>query len=158
MLKRLLPLLLLGVLPACTQLRQNPNAAKQQQYQQLATQAHPGMTRQQLYAILPPLHAPQAEVPRPHTVVGILTLYNPQKEAYALDQNFEVVADFQLADTTGLDAYYEKKAATNQSTSIDSLFPVIVKSQQNPADKLARSPSVRRIGTGMVFSSKDYTR
>lgn len=147
MLMRLLPLLLLGVLPACTQLRQNPNAAKQQQYQQLATQAHPGMTRQQLYTLLPPLHTPTAQLPQPHTVVGVLTLYTPQQESYALDQNFEVAAEFQLADTQGLDAYYEKKSATNQPQPVNPA-PVTVKSQQNPADKLARSPSIRRIGAG----------
>lgn len=147
MLIRLLPILLLGVLPACSQIRQNPHAATQQRYHQLATQAHPGMTRQQLYKLLPPLHAPTAQLPNPYAVVGVLTLYTPQQESYALDQNFEVAAEFQLADTHGLDAYYEKKSATNQPQPVNPA-PVTVKSQQNPADKLVRSPSIRRIGTG----------
>ena len=83
------------VVGGCATRPVDPLVARRQAYERILKNIQPGMTRRQLYALLPPQRTPEVETqpgfPSPGTQF--------HREWYPLDRDFCVMADYHLANS-----------------------------------------------------------
>jgi hypothetical protein len=104
-------------LAGCATTPTDPLVARQNAYERLASFIEPGMTRRQLYALLPPQRpAMTVAVPDPgfSSIPALLRPQAFQTETYPLDQNLDVQVEYLLANSA---------LSKTWSFSSDSLIP-----------------------------------
>ena len=156
-----LSLVALSVLPACATRARTPLAARHRAYERLLSFVEPGMTRRQLYALLPPSCTPSAQHPSLSSFIGIAQ-YSPHTEQHPLDRDFSLRVQYRLARHSD----YPPSSFTHShhhNVSIDDLLFVhanqkSILSRQNPDDELVRRPTL--LGGGfratIYFDHADY--
>jgi hypothetical protein len=139
----------LWVLSGCATNARNPLAARRQAYKRLLSFIEPGMTRRQLYALLPPCRTPEAKPPAFWGTVGI-TQYTSHAEKHPLDRNFFLHVQYRLANLKEypLPAFAPGRRHNPSINAllfgkVDSIGPFgskYVASRENPDDELVCRP------------------
>ena len=151
----------------------DPVKLRQKSYEKLASMIQPGMTRRQLYALLPPMEVPRAS-PSGESIGPPLNWYFRHKEEHGLDRDFMLDVEYKLASHRELRLYENDMKA--RSKQIDEAmvsmkrrlkdgykqffgrgFLIInVASRQNMDDEIVKTPELvgptgrRRSSTQMV--------
>ena len=148
---RLLALLLtaLCVLPSCASSPRNPLAARQRAYARLASFLKPGMTRRQLYALLPPQRTPTYTVSASPLAPGISFFPSPfdyRVETHPLDPDFYLSVSYLLAHPDSAPVVHRPiTSKTIDRFLFGPAFPTnTLRSKQDMDDRLFFSPSVAR--------------
>lgn len=130
------------VLSGCASSRSDPRGVRRNGYCRISSHLTSGMTRRQLYALLPPAETPRAEPAALFSLDGASVTYFPHTERYRIDREFEVIAQFRLATARDYQSY--QRLATRNYSSIDAMTKPIpqVASVQNMDDELLSSPEV----------------
>ena len=74
----------------------DPLAAQRKVYEERLKKIEPGMTRRQLYALLPPCRTPTADPPVLRQIVS-LPMFTLLTEEHPLDENFTLHVEYRLA-------------------------------------------------------------
>lgn len=120
----LLPLLaLLLMMGGCaspllkTPREEDTRPARRRAYERLLQCIEPGMTRRQLYALLPPRRIPQ--VSRPMIAIGGIYTFSFPREEYPLDRDFSLVVEFRLASDRDIARYLSLQHKSPSSQNMD---------------------------------------
>jgi hypothetical protein len=115
----------------CLTSSHSPLAARRHAYERLLGFIEPGMTRKQLYALLPPRLTPSATSP---TMLGIggVYIYALHTEKHPLDRDFSLYVEYRLANPREYPS-----ALSPAPTSTKRML-----SKQNPDDELATRPTL----------------
>ena len=133
----------------CASKSSDPLAARRKAYQRLASFLEPGMTRRQLYALLPPAKRPMAQ-----SCISTSGAFPPacmmDREWYPLDQNLTLQVSYRLANPREYPVTSSSKFPAHPTPKeIDALlFPRLVPSRENPNDVLLERPHVFVPATG----------
>lgn len=120
----------------------DPLAARKRAYKRLLSFIEPGMTRRQLYALLPPRRTSIVVQP------GMFTLPpSPPSERHELDPYFSLIVRYQLANPREYPAFrfdVLKGKSLISNEAIEGLLfgppPKPVKSRENPNDQIVDRP------------------
>lgn len=137
----------------------DPVVLRQKSYEKLAALIQPGMTRRQLYALLPPKEVPRASPPG-ESIGPPLNLYFRHREEHMLDRDFQLAVEYKLASHRELRLYkndmnarmkninavmssLKRKLKDNYDQFFGRGFLIInVASRQNMDDEIVKSPQV----------------
>jgi hypothetical protein len=152
------------VLTGCATRPRDPLTIRQQAYERLASFLEPGMTRRQLYALLPPQRPARTNVPGPGIFMfGLPGPAGYQSEHYPLDPDFQLNVELVLAKSPAASAswsFLPVHASANrsgplriQASAIDfSLDPAVSASLKRPSRTSAKTQR-----TGNVCISANAT-
>jgi hypothetical protein len=144
---RIFIIALAALLPSCALTpERREQVARQKHYEQLLARVKPGMTRRQLYAILPPIGVPIATPPQCSAIIGFAH-FTPLMETHLLDADFSLRTQFRVAKVseypsawpTSMDAFLARGTST-------------MPSRQNPRDELLARPSLAGPGIKTVVN------
>ena len=159
-----------GLLNGCAS-QPDPVLARKKAYERLLSFIEPGMTRRQLYALLPPRRTPVAYPSRTLTVSSMQSadVFLHYTEEYELDREFSLFVQYRLADPAEYPSPRIKISNLEYppgSNAIDELlfgsWAKPIKSVQNPDDVIASRPTLmhpRRQGatTGTTSDRRERT-
>jgi hypothetical protein len=114
-------------------------------YQRLLRYIEPGMTRRQLYALLPPARTPLAVPPQFAAVIGTVC-YTPQTEQHPLDDKFSLSVEYRPADVRAFPKFRLTPKWIDEFLFPKSPPPKPRPSRQNLDDELAARPVLRGPG------------
>ena len=139
----------LCVLPSCASSQRNPLAARQRAYQRLISLLEPGMTRRQLYALLPPQRAPSYTVSTSPFPAGSHFLPGPNgyySEIHPLDPEFHLTVSYLLAhpDSPPVVRHSITQKAIDRLLFGPSFPTKTIRSKQNMEDRLFSRPRITR--------------
>lgn len=157
----------------------DPVALRRESYEKLVALIQPGMTRRQLYALLPPKEVPRASPP---IAFGgsPMNWYFHHKEEHMLDRDFRLDVEYKLASHRELRLYendmkarrkeldeaivlLKRRLKDNYDQFFGRVFLIInVASRQNMDDEIAKSPQVvgpkgRQGGSTQLVKRKEIT-
>jgi hypothetical protein len=81
----------------CATQSPHPISARRRAYERLLSFIEPGMTRRQIYALLPPRRTPSALPPSVFAVAGI-PIYAHHSELHSLDADFSLFVQYRVAN------------------------------------------------------------
>lgn len=134
----------------------DPLASRERAYERLLSFIEPGMTRRQLYALLPPRRTPVAHWSGPITMSGVygggLGLDLTYSERHELDRQFFLLVQYRLADPREfprLRVDIPKPGTAISGNAIDALLfgswsEKRIKSAQNLDDEVVSRPDLLR--------------
>ena len=138
-------LLTFWMLSGCTASKRDPLSARRRSYEKLLTFIEPGMTRRQLYALVPPRKTPTATPPSLSTVIGV-AMFSPHTEQHELDHDFSLRVQYRLARISEypMRSFPQNiRTISGASASVSGVFPDCSRpSRENPDDELIRRPTL----------------
>ncbi len=147
-----------ALLAGCASPQLSPQAKRRKAYEGLLTFIEPGMTRRQLYALLPP-RRPPTMVPSIFFIIGSIDRSPHLQEEHSLDPEFSLLVEYQDHRPRKAVSAQPSKAAYTGAISpnaIDALLfgmlpPVKTgRSKENPDDLLYSRPRLRGPAAGVA--------
>jgi hypothetical protein len=138
---------LAAILPGCALTpERREQVTRQRHYQQLLAKVKPGMTRRQLYSILPPKSVPVATPLHCWAIISLPQFW-PLRETHPLDADFSLETQYRVAK---MSEYPSPWAGSTRPFALrgTSTMP----SRQNSRDELLARPSLAGPGVKTVVN------